>query len=94
MNYYNLSDGSLAFQKPFPDFKGTLELSPDGKYMVSCNEDSYIILRNVKTQEEVWRYKNAKLEIHQAHFSPDGKYLIAGRPQSDILIWTMESLIE
>ena len=62
--------------------------------MVSCNEDSYIILRNVKTQEVVWTYKNGKLEIHQAHFSPDGKYLIAGRPESDILIWRMESLIE
>jgi WD40 repeat protein len=94
MNYYNLSDGSLAFSKPFPDYKGSLELSPDRKYMVSCNEDSYIILRNVKTQEVVWTYKNKKLEIHNAHFSPDGKYLIAGRPEADILIWKMESLIK
>jgi len=94
MNFYNLSDGSLAFSKPFPDFKGSLRMSPDRKFIASCNEDSYIILRNVKTQKVVWTYKNAKLEIHQAHFSPDGKYLIAGSPESDILVWKMETLIE
>ena len=94
MNFYNLSNGSLAYSKPFPDFKGSLDLSPDRKYMVSCNEDSYIILRNVKTQEVVWTYKNEKREIHRAHFSPDGKYLIAGRPEADIFIWKMETLVQ
>ena len=93
MSFYDLSNGNFVFSKPFPDFKGSLNMSPDRKFIVSCNEDSYIILRNVKTQEVVWTYKNAKLEIHQAHFSPDGKYLIAGRPESDILIWEMESLV-
>ncbi len=61
--------------------------------MVSCNEDSYIILRNVKTQKVIWTYQHETLEIHSAHFSPDGKYLIAGTPEGDILIWEMELLI-
>ncbi len=69
-------------------------MSPDMRYMVSCDEDSYIILRDVKSQKKVWIFENEKLEIHSAHFSPDGKYLIAGRPEGDILIWTLESLLE
>jgi WD40 repeat protein len=93
MNYYNLSDGSFVINKPFPDFNGNFNMSPDKKFIVSCNEDSFIIMRNVKTQEVVWTYKNEKLEIHRAHFSPDGKYLIAGTPESDILVWKMEILI-
>jgi WD40 repeat protein len=94
MNYYDLSNGKLVSTKPFPDFKGYFNMSPDKKYMVSCNEDSYIILRNVITQKVVWTYKNEKLEIHSAHFSPDGKYLIAGTPESNILVWKMESIIK
>lgn len=94
MNYYNLSNGEFISNETFPDFKGSLNLSPDKKFIVSCNEDSFIILRNVKTQNIVWTYKNETLEIHSAHFSPDGKYLIAGTPESNILIWEMELLIE
>ena len=94
MNYYNLSNGEFIGKETFPDFKGSLNLSPDKKFIVSCNEDSYIILRNVKTQKVIWTYKNEKLEIHSAHFSPDGEYLIAGTPESDILVWKMEVLIE
>jgi WD40 repeat protein len=93
MNYYNLSDGSFVSNKTFPNFNGYFNMSPDKKYIVSCNEDSYIIIRNIDTQKIVWTYKNEKLEIHSAHFSPDGKYLIAGTPESDILVWKMETLI-
>jgi len=94
MNYYNLSNGEFVDNKIFPDFNGSFNFSPDKKYIVSCNEDSYIILRNVKTQKAIWTYKNEKLEIHSAHFSPNGKYLIAGTPESNILVWEVESLIE
>lgn len=94
MNYYDLSNGKLKYSKAFPDFKGNFNMSPDKKFMVSCNEDSYIILRNIKTQEVVWTYVHEKLEIHSAHFSPEGKYLIAGTPEGNILIWEMESLIK
>ncbi len=93
MNYYNLSNGEFIGNNTFPDFKGSLSLSPDKKLMVSCNEDSYIILRNVKSQKVIWTYKNETLEIHSAHFSPDGKYLIAGTPESDILVWKLSEII-
>ena len=69
-------------------------MSPDKRFIASCNEDSYIILRNVKTQQVVWTYKNEGFEIHNANFSPDGKYLIAGRPESDILVWKLSDLIK
>ena len=69
-------------------------MSPDKKLIASCNEDHYIILRNVKTQKVVWTYKNEGAEIHNAHFSPNGKYLIAGTPESDILVWKLSEIIK
>ncbi len=93
MNYYKLSDGSFVSNKTFPDYNGYFNMSPDKKLIASCNEDHYIILRNVKTQKVVWTYKNEGAEIHNAHFSPDGKYLIAGTPESDILVWKLSDLI-
>lgn len=92
MNYYKLSNGSFVINKTFPDFKGYFNMSRDKKFIVSCNEDSYIIMRNVKTQKVVWTYKNKLPEIHSANFSPDGKYLIAGTPESDILVWKLYSI--
>ena len=94
MNCYNLSDGSLVDSIAFPDHKGSFFMSPDKKLIASCNEDSYIIIRNVKTHEVLWTFKNKKFEIHNANFSPDGKYLIAGRPESDILVWKLSELIK
>jgi WD40 repeat protein len=94
MNYYDLSNGELLRNDTFPDFKGNFSLSPDKKYMLNCNEDSFIILRNVKTQKVIWTYEHQSLEIHSAHFSPDGKYLTAGTPESDILVWRFSDLIK
>lgn len=94
MRYYNLSNGEFVSNNNFPDFNGNFTLSPDKKFIVCCNEDSYIILKKVSTHEVVWTYKNKLLEIHSAHFSPDGKYLIAGTPESNILVWKVEMLIK
>ena len=93
MNYYDLSDGTLVNIKSFPDYKGNFNISPDKKYIVSCNEDSFIILRNIQTQDVVWTYQHDKFEIHSASFSPDGKYLIAGTPEGNIFVWEMKSLV-
>ncbi|PLX24661.1 MAG: hypothetical protein C0599_01820 [Salinivirgaceae bacterium] len=94
MRYYNLSNGEFVYNKTFPDFNGNFTLSPDKKFIACCNEDSYIVLKNVSTHEVVWTYKNKLLEIHSAHFSPDGKYLIAGTPEGTILVWKVEMLIK
>ena len=94
MDYFDLSNGEFIVNKTFPDFKGYFSFSPDEKYMASCNEDSYIILRNVKTQKVIWTYKHKSLEIHSAHFSPDGKYLINGTPEGTILVWKLSELVK
>jgi len=94
MNYYKLSNGSLVANSTFPDYNGYFNMGPNKKYIASCNEDHYIILRNVKTQKVVWTYRNEEAEIHSANFSPDGEYLIAGTPESDILVWKLSELIK
>lgn len=93
MNYYHLSNGEFISKQTFPDFKGSLDFSTDKKWMANCNEDSYIFLRNVKSQNIIWTYKHGSLEIHSAHFSPDGKYLINGTPEGNILVWKLSELI-
>ncbi len=94
MDYYDLSSGILIYNKPFPCFEGNFNISYDKKYIVSCNEDYCIRLWDLETQEMIWKYIGEKMEIQQASFSPDGKYIIAGTPESDILVWKMESITE
>ncbi|MCK4662564.1 MAG: WD40 repeat domain-containing protein [Bacteroidales bacterium] len=94
MDYYDLSNGKLVSNKPFPCFEGNFNISIDKKYIASCNEDYCIRLWDLQTQEVIWKYKGEKKEIQQANFSPNGKYLIAGTPESDILVWKITSLIK
>ncbi len=94
MDYFDLSNGKLVSNKSFPCYNGYSNMSPDKKYLASCNEDYYIRLWNLNTEEEIWNYKGEMMEIHNANFSPDGKYLIAGTPESDILVWKLSDLIK
>jgi len=94
MDYFDLSSGKLVSNKPFPCYDGFFNMSNDKKYIASCNENYFIILWSMKSQEEIWRYKGDMMEIHNANFSPDGKYLIAGTPESDILVWKLSDLIK
>ncbi len=93
MDYYALSTGLIVYTKPFPCFEGYFNIRFDKKYIASCNEDYCIRLWDLETQEVIWKYKGDQKEIHQAFFSPDGKYLIAGTPESDILVWKLEDII-
>ncbi len=93
IDYYDLSSGKLVYNKPFPCFEGNFNIRFDQKYILSCNEDYCIRLWDLETQEMVWKYKGETKEIQQASFSSDGKYIIAGTPESDILIWKMETII-
>jgi len=70
------------------------EFSPDGKYLASCAEDHTVWLRIYNTGEVLWKYRGPKLEISTLAFSPDGKYLAVGTPESDILIWDMNEIIQ
>jgi len=94
MDYYDLSNGSLVSNKPFPCFEGNFNMSKDKKYIATCNEDYCIRLWDLNTHKVIWKYEGEEKEIQQANFSPDGKYLIAGTPNSDILVWKLSDLIK
>jgi len=93
MDYYDLSSSLFIETRVFPCFEGNFNIRSDKKYIASCNEDYCIRLWDLESQEQIWKYKGEQKEIQQASFSPDGKYLIAGTPESDILIWEMEDII-
>ena len=94
MDYYDLSSGLLVYNKPFPCYQGIFSISFDRMYIATGNEDYCIRVWDLETQEMIWKYKGEKMEILHTSFSPDGKYLIAGTPESDILVWKMESILE
>jgi WD40 repeat protein len=69
------------------------ELSPDGRYLASCTEDFSVWLREYETGEVLWKYRGPKMEIATLAFSPDGKWLAVGIPESDILLWELNTLV-
>lgn len=71
----------------------SLQLTNDEKYLITCAEDQTVRLYDYLTGKELWVYKNPKLEICDCKLSHDNKYLAVSTPESDILIWKLDEII-
>ena len=61
--------------------------SPDGKYMLTGNDDATATLWDVQSGQEVRRFTGHTAGILKVKFSPDGKTVLTISPHDSIRIW-------
>ena len=65
-----------------------LELSPDGRYVLSCSSDGTARLWDLESGWEVRRMRGDGSQFWCADFAPDGKYVLtAGAPHDAVRLW-------
>jgi WD40 repeat protein len=85
----------ILMQKNFeyPTAK-TVEISGDGKKLLTGSNDRTAILFDLSTGQEITKYKVDRSSctscVISAHFSPDGKYMVTGHYDS-IFLWNVQT---
>ncbi|QTA82303.1 WD40 repeat-containing protein [Desulfonema limicola] len=64
-----------------------LDISPDGKQLVTASQDSSACLWDVKTGRLIRKFTGHSEEINDVDFAPDGSLIITGSDDGSALIW-------
>jgi WD40 repeat protein/class 3 adenylate cyclase len=70
-----------------PGIAWTVDFSPDGKYMLTGNDDTTVTLWDVRSEKELRRFSGHTNAIVAATFSPDGKTVLTAAPNDSIRMW-------
>lgn len=75
------------------DPKGALhvEISPDGKTILTCGNDGVIHLWDRATRAEIRQLKGHASSVYKAHFSPDGALIASASHDRTARIWDAAS---
>jgi WD40 repeat protein len=76
-----------------------VNVSPDGKYVLSAGDNGEVILWDFSTGQELARLQISSLPVISAKFSPDGKYAYAISADGTLIRWkipiqTLPELLE
>jgi len=88
-----IESGKIIRSIPVQCALQSVQLTNDEKYLITCAEDYTVRLYDFLTGKELWIYKNPKPEICDCKLSNDNKYLAVSTPESDILIWKLDEII-
>jgi len=61
--------------------------SPDGKLVLSANDDRTLKIWNVKTRTEIKTLKSHDEGVNCCSYSPDGKLIVSGSKDNNLIIW-------
>ena len=70
-----------------PGIVWTVAFSPDGKYMLTGNDDTTATLWDVQSGQEVRRFIGHTTGVVRVRFSPDGKTVLTVSPNDSIRMW-------
>lgn len=91
------ADGGEGLLKTFEPLQNgniwSIDVSPQGKYMVSACDDSAVVLWNLHTL----RFEGLKFphphSARSAAFSPDGRFLATGDRNSTVRLWDLDTQV-
>lgn len=69
------------------DMVRSVAFSPDGKYMLTGNDDATATLWDVQSGQEVRRFTGHTAGVLKVRFSPDGKTVLTISPRDSIRMW-------
>jgi WD40 repeat protein len=71
------------------DFVNSIDISPDGKRIISGSRD--IKVWDAATGEEIMTLRGHKLVVAEVAFSPDGKRIVSGSNDGTIKVWDVST---
>jgi len=69
----------------------SIDISPDGKQIVSGGSDSIIKVWDLTTGSEIMTIRGHKLAVTEVAFSPDGKRIVSGSKDGTIKVWDVST---
>jgi WD40 repeat protein/DNA-binding SARP family transcriptional activator len=76
----------------FPGLKGSvmaLDVSPDGRTILSGFNDGTLILWDLNNKEEIFRLQGHTARVNDVDFSPDGLFAISGGDDQQVILWDL-----
>lgn len=68
-----------------------LAFTPDGKFLASAGSDRNIILWNVQSGAEQYRYEGHTASVNAVAISPDGHFMASGGSDNTLRIWEVST---
>lgn len=65
----------------------SLAVSPDGKYLASGSWKNNVILWNLDSFKQVWKFKAHKSTVEKIDFGPDSRYFVSCSNDANAHIW-------
>jgi WD40 repeat protein len=78
---------------PHPGFRGQVELSADGKLLMTSLFDGTLRLWDVESGDELLRFNSNCINLY-IDMSPDGKYAVTCGPDNDAILWDLSLPLE
>ncbi len=69
----------------------SVDISPNGKYLISGSWDDKVILWDIETGNEIRSFNGHKSDILSVCFSPDSKYALSGSFDGTMKLWNIET---
>jgi len=91
---WDIKKGEIINSLAAPHALQGFQFIEEGKYVISSAEDHTVRIWNAQSRHTVWQYNNPKPEIGGFTISPDGLYLAVATPESEILIWKIDDIIQ
>jgi WD40 repeat protein len=88
LQMWDIATGAIL--KTFTGHDGwvvSLDISPDGQYLLSGGSDGYVILWDIATGEELRRYAGHDAGIWNVAFSPDGRTGFSSSYDGTVIQW-------
>jgi WD40 repeat protein len=90
---WDTSTGQLIqeYKRPASGEMGSLDFSPDGKYVIADGGDSSLRLWDEQTGKELRQFIGHTSVIYTAVFSPDGRYIATASADGTARLWDVQT---